>query len=139
MSGKKLLLLGVLGFCAYSLQKQSPPVPPNASRADSAATVHAGLGARFQYGLGLLGCKVVGGSVNDMVTSTERELKDLSKHIKATRGPDGARAKEYAQRVVQMDSTARVDLQYGRPVKAVRGAMQAKSLVNSVRVQLNRS
>ncbi|MGQ0812964.1 MAG: hypothetical protein ACT4O1_00670 [Gemmatimonadota bacterium] len=133
-----LVLLALVGGSGYSLTRATPPVPPDATAADSASIAQAGVGARFEYGLGMLGSRIVGSTVNSMVYDTEQSLADLKAGIKSAKGPDGIRAKKFAARVTQMDSIAKVDLAYGRPIKAVKSAMEAKSVLNSVRNQVNR-
>jgi hypothetical protein len=136
MSGKTLIVLAVIGLCGYALTREARPAPPGASAADSAAYAQAGIGARFSYGLGKLGSKIVGGSVTDMVTANEQALKEMKGDIRKAKGGEGIRARKFAEKVALMDSTATVDLRLGRPVKAVRGAMEAKNLLNAVRQQL---
>lgn len=138
MSAKMLIVLGVVAGCGYALSRTTPPVPPNATAADSVAVSQAGFGARFEYGIGALGSKIVGSTVRGMVHETEQSLADLRAGIKAAKGADGVRAKQFAADVVAMDSLALLDLQYGRPIKAVKGALEAKSLLGSVRGQVNR-
>ena len=136
MSTKMFVFLSLAAGAAFALTRNSPPVPPGATAADSAAVAHAGVGSRFEYGVGSIGSKFLGGLVNGMLQETEQSLADLKPAIKATKGPDGARAKAVALKVAQMDSIARLDLEYGRPLKAVKGAMEAKNLVNAIRAQV---
>jgi hypothetical protein len=138
MSLKLVAVVAVVGATGWALSRNPVPVPPNATAADSAAVSQAGIGARFQYGLGMLGSKVVSSSVRSTVHETETSLQDMKAGIKNTKGGDGDRARKYAAKVVQKDSTALFDLQYGRPVKAVKAAMEAKSLLGAVRGQVAR-
>ncbi|MGQ0562870.1 MAG: hypothetical protein ACT443_13470 [Gemmatimonadota bacterium] len=138
MSGKMLILLGLLAGSAYALTRATPPVPPGATAADSMAVAQAGVGARFEYGLGSLGSKIVSSTVRGMVRETERSLADLGAAIKSAKGSDGVRAKKFAAEVARMDSTALIDLEYGHPIKAVKGALEAKSVLNAVRNQVDR-
>lgn len=136
MSGKMLVFLAVIGSSGYALQRAAPPVPPDATAADSVAIAQAGVGARFQYGMGSLGSKLVGNTVRGMVDKTEQTLLDLRQPIKTAKGGEGERARKIAKKIELMDSIARMDLQYGRPIKAMRGAMEAQSLVNGVRTMV---
>lgn len=136
MSGKMLVFLAVIGGSGYALQRAAPPVPPDATAADSAAISQAGVGARFQYGMGSLGSKLLGNTVRGMVAETEQTLLDLRQPIKTAKGGEGERARKLAKKITVMDSTAIIDLQYGRPIKAVQGAMEAKSLVNGIRTMV---
>lgn len=138
MSGKTLIFLALVGAAGYALTRARPPVPPTATAADSVAISQAGIGARFQYGIGALGAKMVGGSVRGSVEETEAALLALRPGIKKARGGDAARAVLYAKKIVVMDSTALEDLYYGRPVSAVRNAMEGKSLLNAVHEQIVR-
>lgn len=138
MSMKMVAVVAALGAAGWALSRNPVPVPPNATAADSAAVSQAGIGARMAYGIGMLGSKIVNSSVRNTVYETETSLKDLHAGIKNTRGGDGQRAKNYAAKVVQMDSIALVDLQYGRPIKAVKASMEAKSLLGAVRSQIAR-
>jgi len=65
-------------------------------------------------------------------------LVDLKPAIKATRGPDGVRAQNFAAKVSVLDSLALLDLQYGHPIKAAKQAMEAKSVLGAVRSQIMR-
>ncbi|HUP89267.1 MAG TPA: hypothetical protein VM100_07955, partial [Longimicrobiales bacterium] len=58
---------------------------------------------------------------------------------KKAKGGDGIRAKEFAVRVAAADSAATVNLEYGRPIKAIQNAMAAKDLLNAVRQQVQRN
>lgn len=133
MSIKSVVLLGLLAFGAYSLQRATPPAPPGATAEDSAAVAKAGVGARFHYGIGHLGSKIMGGSVRRMVHGTEQTLQDMRPGIKKAVGGDGLRARKFSAKIVVMDSTALTDLRLGHPVRAFRGAMEAQSLLASVR------
>lgn len=139
MSGKMIVFLGIVGFCGYSLTRTPPPAPPGSTAADSATYAAAGYGARFEYGVGLVGAKVVRNSVTDMINDTEQSLLDMKVALKKARGPDGARARTFAKKVEEMNAVARTDLEYGHPIKAVKGAMEAKSVLNAVRIQLRDS
>lgn len=138
MSGKTLIFFGLVAAAGYALTRSAPPAPPGATAADSVAVSQAGFGARFQYGLGALGSKMVGGSVRGSVDETEQTLRDMSAAIKKARGGDAIRAQQYAKKVVVKDSSALSDLHLGRPVSAIRNAMEAKSLLNAVRQQIER-
>jgi hypothetical protein len=133
MSGKTVIFLALVALAGYSLTRAKPPVAPGATPADSAAVAQAGIGARFEYGVGAFGSKVVGASVRGMVSSTEQSLKDMGAAIKAANKIGGLKAALYAKKTTQMDSVALSQLQLGHPINAVQSAMDAKSLLNSVR------
>lgn len=133
MSGKTLIFVALVGLAGYSLTRAHPPVAPGATAADSAAVAQAGIGARFQYGLGAFGSKIVGTSVRSMVGGTEQSLKDMSAAIKSSKAHGGARAQDYAKKTMKLDSVALIQLQMGHPVKAMKNAMDAKSMLESVR------
>lgn len=138
MSGKTLIFIAIVGVSGFALTRTPPPIPPNASKADSVALAQAGVGARLKYGIGSFGSWLAGSSVRSTVAETEQSLTDLQPAIKATRGPDGMRAKNFAAKVSVMDSIALIDLQYGHPVRAAKGAMEAKSILGAVRSQIMR-
>lgn len=133
MSGKTLIFVALVGLAAYSLTRAKPPVAPGATAADSAAVAQAGIGARFEYGLGAFGSKIVGTSVRSMVGSTEQSLKDMAAGIKAAKSAGGVRAQEFAKKTATLDSVALTQLQMGHPVNAIQSAMDARSMLNSVR------
>lgn len=139
MSVKLIVFVALVAGSGYMLTRTPPPIPPGSTAADSTAIAKAGYGARFKYGVGSLFCWALDGTVRGMVTQTEVELKDLRKDIEQAKGGDGLRAQKTSKRIIEMDSVAIFDLEYGRPVDAVRGAMEAKSLLNSVRVNLKRA
>lgn len=130
MSAKTVILVALVVGAGYWLTRARPPVPPGATAADSAAVAQAGIGARFQYGIGSLGCKIVGSSVRGMVSGTEQSLRDMHPAVKASRDK---RAREYAAKTARLDSLAMVHLQTGHPLQAMQGAMNAKSMLSSVR------
>ena len=138
MSGKTLIVIAFIGVSGYLLTRTPPPIPPNATKADSVSLSQAGIGARLKYGVGSLGSWLAGRSVRNTVAETEQALIDLKPAIKATRGPDGVRAQQFAAKVSVMDSIALMDLQYGHPIKAAKGAMEAKSILGAVRSQIMR-
>jgi NhaA family Na+:H+ antiporter len=96
----------------------------------------AGIGARLHYGVGMVGSKLVEKTVRNSVFGTQQALKDLKPAIKATRGGNGMRAKSYAAKVVALDSMALVELESGRPIKAIQATMQATSILGAVRGQI---
>ena len=128
MSGKTLIFLALVGAAGYGLQRNSPP-----------GVNQAGVGGRMSYGVGLVGSRMVGKAVKGMVTGTEQSLADMKSGIKKARGGDGVRAKDIAKKVTVMDSAATADLTRGRPIKAIQSAMEAKSMLNAVRQQINRN
>lgn len=134
MSVKFLIFATAIGSGAWALTRHEPPVPANATAADSASL--AGIGARLQYGIGMVGCKMVGRTVRNSVFDTQEALKDLKPAIKATRGGNGTRAKSYAAKVVALDSMALLHLDYGRPIEAVQATMEATSMLGAVRSQI---
>ena len=134
MSVKFLIFATAIGSGAWALTRHEPPVPANATAADSASL--AGIGARLQYGIGMVGCKMVGRTVRNSVFDTQEALKDLKPAIKATRGGNGTRAKNYAAKVVALDSMALLHLDYGRPIEAVQATMEATSMLGAVRSQI---
>ena len=138
MSGKTLIFLGVVVACGYALTRNPPPIPPGSTAADTVAISQAGYGARLKYGIGSFGSALMGRSVRNTIAETEQSLKDLKPAIKATRGPDGVRAIEFAAKVTRIDSVALIDLQYGHPIKAAKAAMEAKSILGAVRSQVTR-
>jgi len=87
----------------------------------------------MHYGVGHFGSKIMGGSVRRMVNSTEQSLHDMRPAIKKATGGEGMRARKYAEKITKMDTTALNDLHMGHPVRAMRGAMEAQSLLASVR------
>lgn len=133
MSLKSLILVGAVALAGYGLTRATPPPPPGATAADSAAVAKAGFGTRLHYGVGALGCKIVGRSVRGMVYSTELTLHDMAAEIKKAKGGEGMRARKFAKKITDMDSLATSALRMGHPIDAVRTAMEAKSLLASVR------
>jgi hypothetical protein len=134
MTAKFVIFAVAIGSGAYLLTRHEPPVPANATAADSASL--AGIGARLQYGVGMVGCKMVGRTVRNSVFDTQKALKDLKPSIKATRGGNGTRAKLYASKVAALDSMALLHLDYGRPIDAVKATMEATSMLGAVRSQI---
>ena len=137
MSLKMIVFLLALGAGVYAVARAQPPVPAGAVAAgDSAAVVHVGMQEKLRYTVGSVGTAIVGGSVRRSVLETEQSLRDMRKTIKTARGADGARAREVAIKVRQMDSTAVENLRQGRPIKAMKQSMEAKSLLQAVRRNL---
>jgi hypothetical protein len=136
MSLKLVVFLAVVGGTGWLLTRNAPPIPPGTTASDSTALAHAGLSARFHYGVGAFGSKLLRPTVVGMVTDTHQALADMKTAIKNSKGPDGMRAQKYARRIIEMDSVAMYELEYGHPIRAARGAMEAKSLLNSVRQNL---
>jgi hypothetical protein len=136
MSPKTLIVLAALGGAGWALTRTVPPPPSNASRADSAAVSQASIGARFHYGVGMLGVKVVGTTVRNSVFDTEQAIKDLQPAIKKTRGGNGMRAKKFSENVKRLDQLALDHLEHGRPIEAVQSAMEATSILGAVKSQI---
>jgi hypothetical protein len=134
MSVKFLIIAAAIGSGAWALTRHAPPVPADATAADSVSL--AGIGARLHYGVGMVGSKLVGSTVRSSAYDTQQALKDLKPAIKATRGGNGTRAKNYAAKVVALDSMALLHLEYGRPIKAIQATMEATSMLGAVRGQI---
>lgn len=141
MSAKSLILLGVLGAGCYAVSKAQPPASPAEIAAaeaagDTVVAAKVSFGDRFQYSVGSVGSAIVGGSVRKSVLETEQSLAELSKAIKNAKGSDGVRARDLVKKIEHMDSVAVENLHYGRPIKAMKQSMEAKSLLNAVRTRL---
>lgn len=136
MSGKSLVFIALVGVAAYSLTRAAPPLPAGATPADSAAVATAGVGARFEYGIGALGSKIIGGMVRGMVAQTEQSLVDMHDELKTEKGPSADRARNYSKKVMHSDSVALSDLTLGHPLSAMNSAMDGKSVLSAVRDNL---
>ena len=139
MSLKWLLLLTAVGAGAYAVGQAKPPVPTatTTSAGDTLAYASVSFGARLRYSVGSVGSAIVGSSVRQSVMENQQTLADLAKAIKAAKGGDGARAREIVRKINYMDSLAIENLYHGRPIRAVRQSIEAKSLINAVRRNLN--
>jgi hypothetical protein len=138
MSTKWLLIMAALGAAAYAVAQAEPPAPAvTASAGDSVVIAKVGFGERLQYSVGSVGTAVVGGSVQRSVLENKRTLSDMARDIRAAKGGDGVRAREIARKINYMDSLAIDNLYQGRPIQAMKQSMEAKSLLNAVRRNLN--
>lgn len=137
MSAKMLLFVAALGGGVYYVSRAQPPVPAEALAAGGDSTaVNASMREKLRYSVGSLGTAIVGGSVRRSVAETEQTLSDMKKSIRNAKGGDGARARMVAIKVHQMDSAAYENLRMGRPLKAMRQSMEAKSLLQAIRRSL---
>ena len=137
MSLKWMLFMVAVGAAAYAVGQAEPPVPTaTATAGDSIAHAGVSFGARLHYTVGSVGSAIVGGSVQKSVLENKQTLSDLSKAMKAARGADGIRAREIARKINYMDSLAIDNLYQGRPIKAMKQSVEAKSLLNAVRRNL---
>jgi hypothetical protein len=136
MSAKMLVFLVALGGGVYYVSRTQPPVSAEAMAAGDTTVVQAGMREKLRYSVGSVGTAIVGGSVRRSVIETEQTLNDMKKSIKNARGADGIRARTVAVKVHQMDSAAYENLRMGRPFKAMRQSMEAKSLLQAIRRSL---
>ena len=136
MSIKLLVLAAALGAGAYSVSRTEPPIPPTATAADSVALAEVSFGDRFQYRVGSVGAAILGSSIRKSVFETEQTLAAMKGSIKNAKGADGVRAREAAKKITYMDSVAVDHLQYGRPIKAMKQSMDAKSMLQVVKRNL---
>jgi hypothetical protein len=136
MSLKLLVFLIAVGAGVFAVARAQPPVPAEAIAAGDSAAVHVGMGEKLRYSVGSVGTAIIGNSVRRSVAETEQTLRDLRKSIKSAKGADGTRAREVAIKVREMDSLAVENLRQGRPLKAMKQSMEAKSLLNAVRRKL---
>ena len=137
MSVKMLLFMAAAGAGFMVVSRAQPPVPTSATTAaDSLAIEDVSLGEKFQYSVGSATGKVVGGSIRKSVEETEASLLELKPAIKKAKGNDGVRARTTAQKIMYADSMALDNLYMGRPIKAMKQSMEAKSLLNVVRTNL---
>jgi hypothetical protein len=140
MSVKLLILVAVLGAGVYAVSQAQPPVESsNGAAADSTAVQNVSFKARLNYSIGSVGSAIVGTSVRRNVEETQQTLQYMRKSINAASGNDGARARDLARKITYMDSVAIEDLHMGRPIKALRQTMEAKNLLNAVRVNLKQT
>ena len=116
--------------------RTEPPLPPNATAADSLDVGQVSMGARFRYSVGSVGVALIAGTIRRNVMETESTLAGMGKAITESKGSDGMRAREIARKIKYADSLAVEHLYYGRPINAVRQTMEAKSLLNAVRTNL---
>jgi hypothetical protein len=139
MSLKWLLILAAVGASAYAVGQAEPPVAAAAttSAGDSITMASVSFGARLQYSVGSVGSAIVGGSVQRSVLDNKQTLADLSKAVRAAKGSDGVRVREIVRKINYMDSLAIDNLYQGRPIKAMKQSMEAKSLLNAVRRNRN--
>ena len=137
MSIKAFILAIALGAGIYAVSKAEPPLPAGTAPSDSLALAEVSFVDRLQYSVGSVGSAIVGSSVRKSVLDTEQTLADLRKAIRMAKGSDGVRARDLAKKIMYMDSVAIENLHQGRPLKAMKQSMEAKSLLNGVRRQLN--
>lgn len=135
MSLKWLLLIAAVGAGGWAVARTEPPTPLNETAADSLGAP-VSMSARLQYSVGSVGSALVAGTVRRNVMQTEITLAGMGKAIKESKGSDGMRAREIARKIKHVDSLAVEHLYYGRPIKAVRHTMEAKSLLNAVKRNL---
>ena len=136
MSLKLLVFLMAVGAGVFAVARAQPPLPAEAIAAGDSVAVHVDMREKLRYSVGSVGTAIIGGSVRRSVAETEQTLRDLRKTIKTAKGADGTRAREVAIKVREMDSLAVENLRQGRPLKAMRQSMEAKSLLNAVRRKL---
>ena len=141
MSTKTLILMVAVGAGCYAVSRAQPPATTEdlaaaAAAGDTVVLANVSFGDRFQYSVGSVGSAIVGSSVRKSVLETEQSLNDLRKAIKSAKGSDGVRARDLAKKIEHMDSAAVENLHYGRPIKAMKQSMEAKSLLNAVRTRL---
>ena len=136
MSIKFLVFAAALGAGAYSVSKTEPPIPPTATAADSVALADVSFNDRFQYRVGTVGAAILGSSIRKSVFETETTLAAMKGSIKNAKGPTGVRVRDLAKKITYIDSVAVEHLQYGRPIKAMKQSMEAKSLMNVVKNNL---
>ena len=136
MSLKLFVFLLAVGGGVYAVSRAQPPVPAEAIAAGDTVAVNAGMREKLRYSVGAVGTKIVGGSIQRSVLETEQTLRDMRNTIKMAKGSDGSRARSVAIKVRQMDSAAVENLRQGRPIKAMKQSMEAKSLLNAVRRNL---
>jgi hypothetical protein len=137
MSIKVFILAMALGSGVYAVSKAEPPLPAGTMPSDSTALASVSFMDRLQYSVGSVGSAIVGSSVRKSVEDTEQSLADLRKAIKMAKGSDGVRARDVAKKIMYMDSAAVENLHQGHPIKAMKQSMEAKSLLNAVRRNLN--
>ena len=137
MSVKWLIFVAAAGAGLYAVSRAQPPVQA-ATAGKSTAVDSVSFYDKLKYSIGSVGCAVVGGTVRRSVEENERTLAELKNKIRTATGWDGDRARDVAKRIVYMDSVALENLHQGRPIKAVKLSMEAKSLLNAVRRNITR-
>jgi hypothetical protein len=136
MSIKAFILAFAVGVGVYAVSKAEPPLPTSATPGDTVSLAHVTFMDRLQYSVGSVGSAIIGSSVRSSVLDTEQSLADLRKAIKMAKGSDGVRARDLAKKIMYMDSVAVENLHQGHPIKAMKQSMEAKSLLNAVRRNL---
>lgn len=136
MSIKAFILALTLGAGIYAVSQAEPPLPSGTTPGDTVALAHVSFLDRLQYSVGSVGSAIVGSSVRKSVLDTEQSLADLRKAIRTAKGSEGVRARDVAKKIMYMDSVAVENLHQGHPIKAMKQSMEAKSLLNAVRRNL---
>lgn len=137
MSYKTLLLLALLGTGFAVVYRAEPPLSPDALAAgDTASARHVSMLERLRYSVGSVGSAIIGSSIRKSALENRENLAEMRAALHAAKGSEGIRTRSMARKINYMDSLAVQNLYYGRPIKAMKQSMEAKSLLNDVRRNL---
>lgn len=136
MSYKTLLLLALLGTGFVVVARAEPPLSPAALAAGDTASAQVSMLERLRYTVGSVGSAIIGSSVRKSALENQENLAELRAALHAAKGNEGVRTRSMARKINYMDSLAVQNLYYGRPIRAMKQSMEAKSLLNDVRRNL---
>ncbi|HEY0670672.1 MAG TPA: hypothetical protein VGD27_00330 [Longimicrobiales bacterium] len=136
MSYKTLLLLALLGTGFVVVARAEPPLSPAALAAGDTASAQVSMLERLRYTVGSVGSAIIGSSVRKSALENQENLAELRAALHAAKGNEGMRTRSMARKINYMDSLAVQNLYYGRPIRAMKQSMEAKSLLNDVRRNL---
>ncbi|HET9439626.1 MAG TPA: hypothetical protein VFO52_05625 [Longimicrobiales bacterium] len=136
MSFKTLLLLALLGTGFVVVARAEPPLSPAALAAGDTASAQVSMLERLRYTVGSVGSAIIGSSVRKSALENQENLAELRAALHAAKGNEGMRTRSMARKINYMDSLAVQNLYYGRPIRAMKQSMEAKSLLNDVRRNL---
>lgn len=127
----KLMLLVLLVLVGKFLYDAGAPRAAESGGARSLASLS--LGGRLLRGAGMVGSQLAAPTVHGMVLDHTERLSALDPVLRKSPPVRRQRAQGVMQRVEELDSMAVARLEAGRPVAALKFAIQAGGLVDAVR------
>jgi hypothetical protein len=130
----------IMALQAASAQQSTDNMP---AVPGAVASIAGGIGATgssayqtTRFAVGRVCSRAVGPVVNGMSNRNTTELAAMQPAIRRTSSHRRARVRVIERRLAQADSLAAVSLAEGRPIAAVRYAMEGRSLLDAVKHHL---
>lgn len=132
MRTRVLLLIAMLAAARLLYQAGGPP-PGEETTVSFTLAGGTGVASRVRHGVGVYGAMLAEPAVNELLRGHARERATLDVASRAAPVARQAKTEAVLRRVSELDSLAVASIEQGRPIVAVKYALQAGGLIEAAR------